>query len=50
MLDERGKEAEKLVQEAKVDEAKAGYPTCPHCHLEIQPEASTCPHCGHTLS
>jgi predicted RNA-binding Zn-ribbon protein involved in translation (DUF1610 family) len=46
---DRDQEAEKLVEEAKAEEAKATYPTCPSCHLEIQPDAPRCPHCGRSL-
>lgn len=39
-----------MVEEEKVDQAKSGYPTCPGCHLEVEPDASPCPHCGRDLT
>jgi uncharacterized paraquat-inducible protein A len=50
MFIDREKEPDKLVEEAKVEQAKSGYPTCPHCHMEIQADASRCPHCQHDLT
>lgn len=49
MLNDREQEGDRRAEEAKATEAKAGYPTCPKCHLEIQADAPRCPHCGHSL-
>ena len=47
---EHEKEVEKLVEEGKAEKAQSGYPRCPACHMEIQPDASACPHCGRDLT